>query len=82
MTQTRIVNIDDEKRIIDVETGEQLELDFGERYADTCLKESSKAIDKLLQAFSSLGISEDMCNRVMNLLATECESITYHEQKK
>lgn len=67
---------------IDLATGEQLELDFGNRYADTCLKETGKAIDKLLQAFSSLGISEEMCNRVMNLLATECESITYHTQKK
>ena len=67
---------------IGLNTGEQMELDFGDRYADVCLKETSKSVDALLKAFAGLGISEDMCNRVMNLLATECDSITYHEQKK
>jgi len=67
---------------VDLATGEQMELNFGDRYADVCLKESSKQVDALLKVFAGLGISEEMCNRVMNLLATECDSITYYEQKK
>ena len=77
-----VVSFDDEKRIIDVATGEQYELDFGDRYMEVCLKEVDKNVTALLKVFASIGISEDMCNRVMNLLATEYDSITYHGQKK
>ena len=78
----KVVSIDDEKRIIDVETGEQYELDFGERYTEVCLKEVDKNVTALLKLFANMGISEEMCNQVMNMLALEYDSITYHEQKK
>ena len=78
----KVVSIDDEKKIIDVATGEQYELDFGERFLEVCQKQVDSNVNALLKLFANMGISEEMCNKVMNMLALECDSITYHEQKK
>ena len=80
--RAKVVSIDDEKRIINVATGEQIELDFGDRFLEVCQKQADSNVNSLLKLFANMGISEEMCNQVMNLLALEYDSITYHEQKK
>jgi hypothetical protein len=61
---------------------EQQELDFGKRYQLVRLTKRDKAIDKILQGLSELGVGYDKMAEVMQTIAEDVPEIADHQSIK
>ena len=61
-----------------VTSGQQLELDYREKYSLECFKQYETAVKSILRGMAVLGISEEIVDHVMRVLNAEVPEVAAH----